>query len=284
MRYKQGMSEISTPRKQRNLRHLTKLRLGMLHRRLGESVSRLRIRDAFCGDGENVIEGELIDGSPQSILRGIQDATVEHRDFRASHHLIECRFSDTREVAISQLSATILESWNVIGDFFAHNSFSGLAETEKMDAVGAIAADSVWLSECRRRRLFLVLDPNGPSHFPYLDVQRLLTGPARSRVDVVIHVSAGAIKRVLGHMPAQKSMSEWFGSFETMFVKALAADERAWVRVPAPGDSGQWCIMVYWSKPTPESDWRNAGFYMIGSDEGRRAIDAYTKTNEEKRR
>ena len=81
----QGQSLIATLPKQVNFRGIVKMRCQMLSGLFGDglrNISRLRIRDAYCGEGENVIDGMAIDGSPISILSGFEDATIACNGFR----------------------------------------------------------------------------------------------------------------------------------------------------------------------------------------------------------
>lgn len=281
----QGQSPTATPIKQVNFRGIVKMRCMMFSGFFGDGlkqISILRIRDAYSGEGENTVEGIAIDGSPISILTGLEDATNDCPAFRSVHHRVQLRFSDIRASAVEALEANVAGKFDRKADLFAVNSYHGMAQVQCCLAKEAVLEDTEWLKADKRRRLILILDPNGPKYLPFDEVMQMLVGPLRSRVDVLIHVSAGAIKRVLGHAPAQKGMMDWFGRFEPVFVGALNMGDDAWIRVPLKGDSSQWTMMAYWAAPAPKGDWRAKGFVQLASDEGQAAVEYYSTLRKER--
>ena len=187
-----------------------------------------------------------------------------------------------RADAIQILEKTVEKKFNRKADLFTSNSYFNLCEIEKLTASEAMSSDIEWLGSDRRHRLILILDPNGPKYLPFHQIMQLLNGPLRTQVDVIIHISGGAIKRVLGWAPAQKGMLDWFGRFETIFVSALSAEAEAWIREPIPGDSSQWTMMVYWAKPIPQGDWQKQGFVKLGTPRGSAATAYYTSGRNER--
>ncbi len=280
----QGRSEKATPAKQVHLEGLVSMRCQMLSNYLSKGwASSLTFRDAFCGDGENVVGGKAINGSPISIIHGLVSAHRKCIALRPVDHLIKCKFSDVRADAIAALIPKLSHKFTIESNLFTFNIWESKAEAESKCATEAISEDIRYLEANRKARLFLVIDTNGPSDIPFLLLQKILNDSSmRRRVDVVIHFSATAFKRVLNFKPAQKNMEEWFGRVETLFVETLSADETAWIRRPLLGDAQQWTLMVYWAKPYPDSDWNKQGFVKLGSSEGHDIIRHYTLTAKER--
>jgi three-Cys-motif partner protein len=272
----QGASPIVTPMKQGNFAGIVEMRLIQHSRRLASGeCSQLTIADPFSGDGENTIEGLAIDGSPLSILTGLERAFVKCPDLRAVSANIKIRLSDLRKDSIHEAAKRIVAKFDKQFDLYGVNHYTTMVDIDRMLAAEAVARLIEWLGEDSKRRLILIIDPNGPKTLPYLLVQQLLTGTLRRQADIVIHISANAISRVLAWQQAQINMKEWFGTFPSMFIHALGADSSAWIRMPLVGDKSRWTIMAYWGDLAPRSDWRKQGFVHLGSPEGQAAVEFY---------
>lgn len=164
----QGRSEIATPAKQYHLRSLVRMRCIMLSPYLINGwASSLRIRDAFCGDGENVVGGKVIDGSPVSIVNGIIEAHQSCKSLRTVDHLIKCNFSDIRDDAISGLGPKMFDKFNFKSDLFSHNTWESKVICERLTATNALSDDIKYLQDNPKARLLLVIDTNGPSDIPF---------------------------------------------------------------------------------------------------------------------
>lgn len=243
-------------------------------------IRRYRYTDALCGGGLNVVEGEIIEGSPYAISNALVQAGQKNGNVRAAvtRRLIDLNFSDIRQEAASSLADLIENDFDdKFRELFQLNHFSNAVNIDRLAAVDAVKRDINWLWEDRDHRLALCIDPNGPKALPFVELAELLTNSrTRRRADVTVNISATAVKRVLSVPIAQKEISEWIGQFRTMFIDVLGANEKAWVRLPLDGDPQQWTIMTYWAS-MPKHDWRSAGFVDIKSDEGLEAIKRYSE-------
>ena len=245
-----------------------------------EYIKRYRYTDALCGGGLNVVEGEIIEGSPYAISNSLIRAGDTNGNIRAAveRRQLELYFSDIRQEAAASLSQLVEQDFDAqFRELFKVNHFSSVLRIDQMPASEAVKRDMNWLMDHRGHRLGLCIDPNGPKALPFVEIADLLTRrQTRKNADVTINISATAVKRVLSVPMAQKEISEWIGEFRTMFIDVLAVDEKAWIRLPIEGDPQQWTMITYWAT-NPRNDWRAAGFVDIKSPEGLEAIKRYSE-------
>lgn len=245
-----------------------------------EYIRRYRYTDALCGGGLNVVEGEIIEGSPYAISNALVRAGHNNGNIReaVARGQMELQFSDIRQEAATSLEDLIEQDFDgKFRELFKVNHYSNVVKIDRMPADHAVKRDMGWLLENKGHRLGLCIDPNGPKALPFVELADLLSHPrTHRRADVTINISATAVKRVLSVPMAQKEISEWIGQFRTMFIDVLGVNEKAWVRLPIEGDPQQWTIITYWAVE-PKNDWRKAGFVDIKSTEGLEAIKRYSE-------
>jgi hypothetical protein len=242
-------------------------------------VQKLRITDALCGNGLNLVEGEIVEGSPYAILNSLLKAAEKNDNIlrAATRKQIQIFCSDINRDSVASLDGVLRQDFEErFCNLFRVNDLSGMVQIERLPAADAVRRDTEWLQSSRGNWLAQTIDPNGIKDLPFCELHNLLASEAgRRRASVTINISATAIKRVLAVPQAQKQISDWLSEFRKMFIETLGSNEKAWVRLPVEGDRWQWTMVTYW--PTkPASDWRSAGFVDIKSAEGDEAIRRYS--------
>ena len=218
------------------------------------------VADVFCGTGRNVVEDELIDGSPVRLMDGISKANNSNID-------VNYFFSDIRPDACASLTKYLIQRFNQ------------QIATHTMSAKDAVNM----LGEILKRRsdifLFLVLDPNGPKDFPRQEVCDLLKAFPK-RVDVIPYISATAVNRSIGaRNTAGMQMNGylgWIENFDDGFVSILTNHGRfGWIRKPLENDRQRWVIIPTYGCFKPRNDWQKQGYIDLDTVEGRNIVKFY---------
>lgn len=281
----QGKNALVTRLKERHLNGLIRMRVISMKAYLYSDIATWWLCDVYCGDGEQVIDGITIDGSPIELFNAAE-ALSQLPNFRA--HVGRFRFlvSDKRPEAVKSVVRIAEDKFQHGPDLLGHNSFASLLTANVQDAENTLDDIHRLLIERPNDRAFVFLDPNGPATFAYPSFVDLLTDDrVRDRVDVVVNISATALKRIRGSVKASAHV-DWIGRMQTIFVSALGRDNDGtgcWIREPVNRDPWQWCMLAYWSTPKPQFTWDTARFVPINSPKGRAALEFYSRTAEEAR-
>ena len=231
------------------------------------------VADVFSGDGVNEIsEDEVVNGTPIAVINGY---LLSRNRGNAAKSEIRIVATDIRPSAIERLRATV------------RNMFPSLNERKLTfacavrEAAEQIKALHQSLRKNPLRRLILILDPNGPKDFPFAEVEAVSTDPmVKDRVDIVIHISATSMKRVIGLAKKGTYRLDWWDAaiqhLGKDFLLKLAAGRPGWIRKMTPGDPWQWLVIAFFSGTPPKNDWERKGYVQIESDEGRNEIERYS--------
>jgi hypothetical protein len=252
-------SSIYTKQKEFEIGALTKMRLTQFKSSFFKH-NIVIVADVFSGTGRNVVDDELIEGSPVRIMDGV----INSGNTKTK---INYFFSDIRPNACEQLSHYLLHRFNMS------------VKTHAMAASDAINMLGNILHKDYRVFLFLVLDPNGPKDFPKNEVYDILKEFPR-RIDVIPNISATAISRCLGaRYKAGHQMQGWLGTidnFDEGFVSCLITNNRnGWIRKPVQGDIHRWVIIPTFGVFKPRNNWEKQGYIDLATDEGKELVKFY---------
>lgn len=231
----------------------------------------IRLSDVMCGEGMN---GRLR-GSPISLLNGSTAFSRRSKKMLPSE-TVELFFSDNRQEAIDKLKIKL--KWPAPHK----NKTVKVFEPYVLCAADAIERDIEWVRGAENRRTTIFIDPNGPSYFPTVQIEALLSDPyLRDHIDVVIHVSATALKRVI----RSKESTGWnFNGICNTFKKVFRTDDdefrNCWIRMPLKDERGraddeQWTILVYWRGSGNIGKWAAQKFVRLSSPEGKDTVEYY---------
>lgn len=279
--FDQGCSPLATAKKQESVEGVT----FMETLRLKNFNRDVLFADIFCGSGENIVNGETINGSPISMLDGFLSAVVAMKEPPKSNYRFV--FSDVAEGrADSRLVANVRNWQERVGmepDPFLFKAYTkgGHAVTAKLFYAQSWAEEAVEALKdkvIKNRNGFLVLfvDPNGPKAAPWKGM-RELWDKAASRVRITVSISATTLKRIRAAKEVSQlnwaqvpdhisGMIEWFSG------------AGGWVRSPVNAD--QWTVVCL-SKVPPRNGWNKGGFVLIDSNEGREMIKRLSLTKQE---
>lgn len=254
----QGAS-IHTARKEFEIGSLTSMRFNQFKCEYFK-YKNIIVADIFSGTGRNVINDEIVDGSPIKIIEGILNAKNSKID-------VDYYFSDIRPDACQQLHKYILERFKV--PIATHT----MAASDALNMLGAI------LKKRPNVFLYLVIDPNGPKDFPKNEVHDLLSEFPR-RIDVIPNISATTINRCLGaRNKAGRQMQGWLGmieNFDDGFIKSLTMNGRnGWIRKPLEKDIFRWVMVPTFGCMKPRNDWQKQGYVDLASKEGKETVKFY---------
>lgn len=254
----QGAS-IHTERKEYEIGALTLMRFRQFKCKYFKPTT-IIVGDIFSGTGRNVVNDELIDGSPIRIIEGILSAKNTNVE-------VYYFFSDIRPDACQQLHKYILERFKVP------------IETNTMAASDALNVLGTILKNRPDYFLYLVIDPNGPKDFPKNEIHDLLSEFPR-RIDIIPNISATTINRCLGaRNKAGRQMKGWLGmidNFDDGFIKSLTMNGRnGWIRKPLEKDIFRWVMIPTFGCMNPRNDWKKQGYVDLASDEGKSTVKFY---------
>ena len=239
----QGMSAV-TPVKEIQIHGVVQMRIMQRKRGFAEGwVPELRVYDVFAGDGENIVQGETIQGSPLEIA----DAVIES-GLPCSMHA-----SDINEMSTLALARRLSEK-------------PGLKHTvTQKPAAQALADVAVYLSANKKNIAVVVVDPNGPGVLPYRELLNLATH-FPYRCDLLLNISETAMKRILA-CAVTKDKNWWapLSSFPE-FIWSLGKHYRQmWVRRVLPSDPQRWRMLCFWSGVPPKDPWAKQQLYIVDS-------------------
>ena len=256
----QGVSEV-TQKKELDFYGICNTRL--MQRKFQPYISRIYMFDVFCGDGHNVVNGDIMTGSPGTIANAIECSGItETKDV-----FLIC--SDIRHDAITKLNNYFdNRKWS-----FGYGAFESTA-SDQIKHIHKIAKQD------KKAHFIIVVDPNGPKALPFDEIEQLSKDKSvRNRVDIIVNVSATSIKRMVKHrISAGAKYDWWIKAVEYLgrdFFQRIAKNYKgAWIRKPL-GDKQGWVIMAYFNWSPPKNDWNKAGFIDFNSKQGQQALLSY---------
>lgn len=252
-------SSIYTERKEFEIYGVTAMRFNQfknIHFKFREVIC----ADVFCGTGRNIIDGEIIDGSPIRMLDGW---------VKANNNTVKSVFwfSDIRQDACNILEKIIKQR------------YQREIPVKKMSAADAVNELGNYLKSHPETYLCLTLDPNGPKDFPKYETQDLIKA-FPNRIDVNPYISATAVNRQLGaRNKAGYQLNSWLAGVENLdegFIQTLVTKNRTgWIRKPIEGDRWRWTMIPSFGIFEPRNSWEKQGFVTINSEEAKNAIRFY---------
>jgi len=281
----QGNSVTATPVKQNGLRGIYSM-LSMMRSKRPEAMVFV---DLYCGSGENKLPGEIIAGSPISMLAGILDA-VQHRLKKPPVGPWACLFNDITPGRATLLLPENVMRWQaennlvVNPDLFQCTARDGSTFSMPIKYRTGSAQDAI---ECicnimqvnRKSHIILMIDPNGPKDAPWVKTKEIWDRYP-NRVEMIFHLGATVLKRV-------SKARDVLGaeSFAPMpdHIAALVdsfSESDGWVRDPVGKD--QWTMLLL-SKFPPHNGWKtiDASFHKIQSEIGQAVVRRLSLTKKE---
>jgi hypothetical protein len=282
----QGSSHGATQYKQDSIRGIA--RMAALRQK---NTSGLKVfADVFSGSGENVVDGEIIDGSPISILSGVVDAIQSMRGAYAGSYAVY--FADIVTGRATDMLLSVITRWAAsCGYPFTHTGNTGILQVYKYD--GGEGRVDIYLSESpasdsmaiigngllsrRIERVTVFIDPNGPKHAPWRETMAIWRHFS-SRSTIIIHIASTTLKRIAGARRAGCNMPDGIPDHVAEMIHWFKG-AGGWIREPINAD--QWTIAML-AKYPPTHDWQKGGFHAIDSDEGQALIKRLSTTKKEK--
>lgn len=117
----------------------------------------------------------------------------------------------------------------------------------------------------------LNIDPNAPGDVGFDELISLLDIPVSKEMDLILNMPATSIKRR--------------GEKLDQYIERINATGKhsGWIRKPVKGDKFQWAMMAFFpNRFQPKG--AISGWCSMHSADGRQSIDAYSLTNEEKKK
>ena len=256
----QGVSDI-TPQKELGFFGICQTRL--MQRKFQPYIKTVYLCDVFSGEGHNVVNGEVLAGSPIKMAQAIDvSGIVETKEV-----FLMC--SDIRRDAIHTLTRYFSES-----DHSCETSIYQRSAADQLRFIHDIAKQE------SNSHFIITIDPNGPKTLPFKEIKDLSSDPAlRNRIDFIVNISATSIKRMIRHrQSAGVNYDWWIGTIESIgrdLVMEIAKHYKgAWIRKPL-GDRQGWLMVAYFNWKPPNNDWKKAGFIDLHSVAGKQAMISY---------
>jgi len=256
----QGVSDV-TKKKEMDFFGICNTRLAQ--RKFQSYIKQVYLCDVFCGDGQNVINGEILSGSPVKMAQAIEGSGItETKDV-----FLIC--SDIRRDAITKLNEHFSSS-----QYSFNHAIIQKTASEQIKYIHQAARED------RDAHFIVVVDPNGPKALPFEEIESIAMDQSiTKRVDIIVNVSATSIKRMVQHRLSAGAKYEWWiKAVEYLgrdFFQRLARHYKgAWIRQPL-GDKQGWVMLAYFNWSPPKNDWSKAGFINLNSKKGQQALLSY---------
>ena len=242
----QGTSTI-TPIKEVQIKGTVLMRL---RQRKNQSwINNINVYDVFCGDGENIICDETVQGSPLEICDAINESGMDAA-FIAS---------DIKHLSVMALCPMLKAKANT--DLFTHKRYSA----EKAKATDQMDKIICYLKKSKGNHAIIIVDPNGPGVMPF-DKMLYIMKHHSKQADMLINISETAINRILGcHITKDKNWWEKYDSFVEIIWSILATCKCGWIRTPIKGDRQRWRFICCWSFAPPLHNWEKQGLFEVRS-------------------
>lgn len=256
----QGVSDV-TQKKEMDFYGICNTRL--CQRKFQPYIKQVYLFDVFCGDGQNIVNGNIITGSSLKMAQAIEASGIsETKDV-----FLIC--SDIRKDAVSKLNTQFSSS-----QYSFENIVVQRTASEQIKHIHKIARED------KNAHFIIVVDPNGPKTLPFDEIEAIAKDSAiTKRVDIVVNVSVTSIKRMVQHrISAGAKYDWWIKTVECLgrdFFKKLARNYKgAWIRKPL-GDRQGWVVLAFFNWSPPRNDWSKAGFINLNSKAGHQSLIAY---------
>jgi len=256
----QGVSDV-TPKKELGFFGICNTRL--TQRKFQSYISSIYLCDVFSGDGHNVVNGEVLAGSPIKMAQAIDASCISN----TKDVFLIC--SDIRKDAVQTLTRYFSES-----NHTCETSIYQRSASDQLKFIHKIARQEP------KAHFIITIDPNGPKALPFNEIKQLSSDPLlRNRVDFIVNISATSIKRMIRHRQSTGANYDWWiktvNSIGTDLIMAIARYYRgAWIRKPL-GDKQGWLMIAYFNWSPPKHDWKKAGFLDLHSVPGKQAMLEY---------
>ncbi len=229
--------------------------------------------DLYCGSGENKLPGEIIAGSPISMLAGILDAVQHLTPGRATLLLPEnvMRWQAENNLVVNpELFQCTARDGSIFSMPIKYRTGSA------QDAVECICNI---MQVNRKSHIILMIDPNGPKDAPWVKTKEIWDRYP-NRVEMIFHLGATVLKRV---SKARDTCGAEFFAPMPDHIAALVdsfSDSDGWVRDPVGKD--QWTMLLL-SKFPPHNGWKtiDASFHKIQSEIGQQVVRRLSLTKKE---
>lgn len=256
----QGVSDV-TPHKELGFFGICNTRL--TQRKFQDYIDSVYLCDVFSGDGHNVVNGEVLAGSPVKMAQAIDASGIaETKDI-----FLLC--SDIRKDAIHTLNRYFSES-----NHSCETSIYQRSAADQLKFIHAIARQEP------SSHFIVTIDPNGPKALPFEEIKKLSSDPLlKNRVDFIVNISATSVKRMIRHRQSAGANYDWWISTVENIGRDLVMNiaqhyKGAWIRRPL-GDKQGWLMVAYFNWSPPKHDWKKAGFLDLHSRPGKQAMIAY---------
>jgi len=278
----QGMSAAATPVKQSGLVGMA----NMLTLMRKHSRKPVMIADFYCGEGENVVDGVHIKGSPISIMQGIAMAIGQMVDPPKQPRYIV--FNDIVSGRVMDRLPGVVERWQSdMGLPVNHMRLTCYTKAGRpvvipiayrVGSAQTLCGD-IESSINHGFHVIALIDPNGPKDAPWSELRSLYDRRGNS-LEVIIHISANTLKRVA----KAREVGYNFAPMPDHISGMLSAFDGAggWVREPVGAD--QWTLLLL-SKFPPRNGWNpktGPRFLRIDDDNGRELIQYLSTTAKER--
>ena len=242
MQKDQGVSNI-TIIKEAQIYGAIKTRL--LQRKNAYWIRKTHIFDIFSGDGMNIVDGEVVWGSPIETLYAIIHSGISRYSFIAS---------DIRSDAVERLEQRM-------GDLGKHTD----TKFQTVDAASQIKHIRELMRNHPSNHTLVIIDPNGPGVMPFKEM-RVLSQIYSKRVDIFLNISETAINRIL-RCGITKNKNWWaeYESFSSIILDIFKHYKQAWVRKVIIGDRQKWRFICFWSYAPTKSGWDKQGLISVPS-------------------
>lgn len=242
----QGNSSI-TPIKEAQIYGVVKTRL--LQRKYATWIRKIHVYDIFSGDGLNIVDGNLVWGSPVEIVNAIIDSGIPQIK------QITFTASDIRKESVDILQRRI----------GATNGF--LTNCKHINASAQLTDIKEILMRYPSDHAIIIVDPNGPGVLPFNELLHL-SRIYNKRIDILLNISETAMTRILGcHITKDKNWWADFENFCDIVNEIFINYKQAWVRQVVQGDRQRWRFLCFWSYAKTKQGWKNQGLHAIETQE-----------------
>ncbi len=278
----QGMSAAATPAKQSGLVGMTHM-LTLMRKKLPR---RVMVADFYCGEGENVVDGEHIKGSPISILEGMTLAISQMDDPPKMQRRIV--FNDIVSRRVMDHLPGVVEAWQAdMGLPVNRKQLTCYTKT----GMPVVIPIYYWTGSAQSLcgdietainngfHVIALIDPNGPKDAPWSEL-RSLYDRLGHRLEIIIHISATTLKRVAKAREAGYNFAPMPDHISGML--SVFHGARGWVREPVGAD--QWTMLLL-SRHAPRYGWNTKTgprFLKIDDENGQKLIQHLSTTAKER--
>lgn len=249
----QGQS-YATPTKEYHIKSVVKMRLRQ--RKNQDWIEKINVYDIFSGDGQNIVDGIDMQGSPLEIADAISESGVDAQ-FVAS---------DIRAFSVKILEAKLNAKKQI--DLLRNLDFS----VNQNSAENQLDVIHDFLDEDRRNHAIVVIDPNGPKVMPF-EKMRYIMATHGNQCDMIINVAETHLARIMAcNITKNKNWWARFDSVVDALWAIVATTGNGWLRKPlriegnpCGVNSHRWRFVCVWGFAPPRNEWRTENFFRVDS-------------------